>query len=563
MKRAIQELQAQNRALASRIATLEAERAESGRKSSQKPARLVIAPKTASPQLSAMAMPPEPAKAARPEPTKKSAEQPRTAPESARAASPSLAQKSAEPPAKVQMTESLEQRVSELEIAKAAQEDATRSIIRDSLSTLGSKINEYVSLGGAVEVTAGRSRDFTGPFQDTITLSTAELDMDIKVNDWTTGNLILGYDPGTSVSFPTTEGFVTGVDRITVDRATITVGDIERFPLYARAGRDVLTFGTSTGLARFDTLSIVNPLSIEVFETRKNYLGFGFALPTPPLTRPSPPIVVPPVQPLVVSPLVGSLAKRLGYNPSPTRPKPLTPVTFPPAPPPFYGSIYVYQGNDFVAPARHLTQNINASLGYRTEGHCGRPYDQLRATDFCPWTFDFHVDYNSSAFDSTFLENGYRAFLNQIGFVPGMAASVKASFGPISLTGEVNGAIQRKTFFDNLGKKISIMPAAWQVSLGYQFDWNPWVEKIGEQGTFVAITYSGTSSLAGATQIIGGQPTRVGFAPQTRLSLTAGEWVLEGLRLAIEYTIDRDYPKKDGGTGNIGNGFFTALTYNF
>jgi len=216
-----------------------------------------------------------------------------------------------------------------------------------------------------------------------------------------------------------------------------------------------------------------------------------------------------------------------------------------------------------VAPASKFAQNVNASLGYHTQGHCGRPYEELQGSYICPWTFDFHVDYNSSVFNSTFLENGYRAFLDQIGVVPGMAASLKASFGPMSLTAELDGSIERKSFYDNLGKKISIMPAAWQVSLGYQFGWNPWVEKIGEQGDYLAITYSGTSNLAGATQLIGGVPTRVGFAPQTRLSLTAGEWVLEGLQLAIEYSIDWDYSKKDGGTGNIGNGFFTALTYNF
>jgi hypothetical protein len=46
-----------------------------------------------------------------------------------------------------QEQERLERRVKELEISKAAQEDATRSIIGDALSTLGSKINEYVVLG--------------------------------------------------------------------------------------------------------------------------------------------------------------------------------------------------------------------------------------------------------------------------------------------------------------------------------------------------------------------------------------------------------------------------------
>jgi hypothetical protein len=45
-------------------------------------------------------------------------------------------------------SQGLEERVRELEIAKTAQEDATRSIIRSALSKTGPKINEYVSLGG-------------------------------------------------------------------------------------------------------------------------------------------------------------------------------------------------------------------------------------------------------------------------------------------------------------------------------------------------------------------------------------------------------------------------------
>jgi hypothetical protein len=549
MKRAIEELQAQNRALAKRLATLETEKSEAGAKPVQKTAQKTVRAAPA-PKMAQQTPPPASTRTTGPE------VQPKTA-------RPESAEKTEIQPAAVENTQKLEQRIKDLEIAQSAQEDATRSVIRDTLSTLGSKINEFVTLGGSIETTAERFRDFTGPLRDTLTLSTAELDLDIKVNDWTTGNLVLAFDPGTSVSFPTTQGFTTGVDRITVDKATVTVGDTQRFPLYAKAGRDVLTFGTSTGFARFDSLSIVAPLSVETFETRKTQLGIGFALPTPALARAAPPVIVPPVKPLAINPMVSTLAEYLGYNPPPTRPKPQTPVALPPTSPPFYGSIFVYQGNDLVAPNRRLTQNINASLGYHTGGHCGRPYFELHASDFCPWTLDFHVDYNSSVFDSTFLENGYSAFLNQIGFVPGMAASLKASFGPISLTAELNGAIQRKSFFDSLGRKINIMPAAWQVSLGYQFDWNPWVEKIGEQGDFVAVTYSGTSGLAGATQLIGGQPTRVGFAPQARLSLTAGEWVLDGLKLAVEYTINWDYSIKDGGTGNIGNGLFSALTYNF
>jgi hypothetical protein len=142
----------------------------------------------------------------------------------------------------------LEQRVRELELGKAAQEDAVRSIIGDSLAKVGSKINEFVTFGGALEVTAGHSTDFTGHSTDSVTLSTAELDFEIKVNEWMTGNLIFQYDTGSSILFPTTTGFNASVDRVTVDRGTITFGDVQRFPLYVKVGRDVLGYGTSTGV---------------------------------------------------------------------------------------------------------------------------------------------------------------------------------------------------------------------------------------------------------------------------------------------------------------------------
>ena len=63
-------------------------------------------------------------------------------------------------------------------------------------------------------------------------------------------------------------------------------------------------------------------------------------------------------------------------------------------------------------------------------GIVGRPFDQLGGKVFCPWSLDVDVDYNSSIFDSRFLEFEYRDFLGQIGFVPAMAASVKGTLGP-------------------------------------------------------------------------------------------------------------------------------------
>jgi hypothetical protein len=225
--------------------------------------------------------------------------------------------------------------------------------------------------------------------------------------------------------------------------------------------------------------------------------------------------------------------------------------------------IYSYNGGTFervrsggFRPGDH----INATAGFRTRGHCGRPYDQLGGAIFCPWSLSIDVSYNSSVFDSRFLEAEYQPFLGQIGFVPGMTASVKATLGPVSVIGEWNGAIDKATFIDDLGKSVRIRPSAWQLTLGYQFDWNPWVEAIGAQGTYVSISYSESQDLAGVIALNNNVPTRVGSVPRRRFILSVGEWILDGVKFAIEYSYNMDYPKKDGGTGNSANTVFTTLT---
>jgi uncharacterized coiled-coil protein SlyX len=535
LRRAIEELKAQNRILAKRLATLETD------KSQRRPAPAA----SPAPASSAAQRQPEPRPPIETPPSQIPSQPPKTA-----------------------ATLDLEQRVRELELGKAAQEDAVRSIIGDSLAKVGSKINEYVTFGGALEVTAGHSTDFSGQSTDSVQLSTAELDFEIKVNEWMTGNLIFQYDTGNSVLFPTTSGFNAAVDRVTVDRGTITIGDVQRFPLYVKAGRDVVAFGTSTGVHRADVLSIENPLTIEVFETRRNLIGLGFALPTPAPAPPPRGQVVPPVKPMVLNPLVSKFGSLLGYQPPILRPKAPTPVTPPPEPPPFYGELFVYDANTIEGIHRKFTNSLNARLGYQTSGHCGRPYDQLKAGDLCPWAFDVSVDYLSSVFDSNFLENQYRNFMDQFGTIPGMAVDLKMSFGPVLLIAEYNTAIKKANFFDDAGLLHSISPSAWQVALGYQFDWNPWVEAIGAQGTFVAIGYSRSRDLAGATLTTGvtpttpaGTPNRVGFVPESRIIVTAAEWVLEGGKIALEYSHNWDYSVAKGGTGRQADGIFLGLTY--
>lgn len=456
----------------------------------------------------------------------------------------------------------LEQRVRELEMAETAREDATRSIIRDALSKVGSKINEFVDLGGTFEVIGGAAEDFSGRTEGVLRLNTVELNLDIVLNEWVSGSLVPEFDAGTDPLFLTFEGSESGVERITLDTASFTIGNPQKFPPFVTAGRIILPFGISTGIPLTDVLSIEDPLTVEVFEFRETAIGFGFGFPTPALTPPTPPVTPPPVKPLVINPLISALARRLGYAPPPTLLPPPTPITPTPAPPLVNVALYSYAGNTFgraggYRPADHL----NATAGFHTRGYCGRPYDQLRGTIFCPWALAVDVSYNSSLFDSRFLEQEYRGFLDQIGFVPGMTASVKATFGPVSFVGEWNGAIEPARFIDDLGRAVRIRPAAWQLTFTYQFDWNPWVEAIGAQGTYFSLGYSESSDLAGVTQVINLVPTRVGFVPRRRLILHAGEWVFDRVRLSIEYSYNLDYPRREGGTGNSAGAVISAITF--
>src|SRR5262249_30561823 len=161
---------------------------------------------------------------------------------------------------------------------ETAREDATRSIIRDALSKLGSKINEFVALGGNLEVTTGRGEDFSGQVEGVLRLVTAELEFEVQPNEWTLGRLRLAFDDGTSALFPST---TPGVDRFTLADGFITIGNPQKFPPYITAGQFTLPFGISTGHPVSDVLSVENPLTIEVFEFRNTAIGFGLGFPTP------------------------------------------------------------------------------------------------------------------------------------------------------------------------------------------------------------------------------------------------------------------------------------------
>ncbi len=464
----------------------------------------------------------------------------------------------------------LERRIEELETAKVAHEEATRSIIRDTLSTLGSQINEFVVFGGTLEVLTGWGQNFDGTSDSEIRLNTAELDFEIQPTDWVLGSIIFEYDDGADTIFPTTEGFEVSVDRINVDTAFVTLGDTQRFWPFATVGRMIVPFGISTGDPVADVLTLEDPLTVEAFETKEDAIFLGFQFPTPSQAPPTPILTPEPVRPMVLAPFVGWLSHRVGYSPPPP-PPPEPSYTIPlPQPPPFTAGVYLYNGSTFntVEPGGWQPEDhIGATVGYRSRLDC-TPYGQRRLEDeewwdwitfFCPSTLEYTVDYTTSVFESLFLVNGYKGFLDEIGFIPGLATHVKANFGPVALVVEWNGALEDATFEDDTDTFFRIRPSAWQVSLGYQFDWQPWVEAIGAQGTYLAFSYSESNDLEGAIQ---DGPLLVGTVPKRRILVGVGEWVLDGVRIAVEYAHVEDYPRPgaQATTERHANGVFSMLT---
>ena len=459
-----------------------------------------------------------------------------------------------------QDVEELEQRVEELEIDKVAHEDATRTIIRQTFDTWGAKINEFVTLGGTFELAAGWNTDFEGTSETFIRLNTAELDFEIQVNPWTLGSIIIEYDDGTDTLFPTSDGSFSPVDRLNIDTAFIDIGDPQRFWLQGRFGRMIVPFGISTGDPVADVLTLDDPLTVEAFETKSDAIMIMAEFPTPPLGPPPPMVSPPPVKPRVLNPLFKKLARGLGYRPTPERPQPPTPMVPPPDPPPFFAGVYFFD-SDLDQGVRQPLQHLGGTLGYVKKGQC--------AERLCPWSIDLNADFNSSVFDSRFLSFAYRPYLEDIGFVPGIALHAQGTVGPLGITVEYNGAINDAKFtvenFTGSPERVVIRPQAWQVSLGYQFDFNPWVQAIGAQGTYIAFGYSESRGLAGVEQLIDVDgapvPIRFGDLPKRRYIVSVGEWVLDGLRFAVEYSHVEDYPKSEGGTGERADGVFTMLTY--
>jgi len=123
-------------------------------------------------------------------------------------------------------------------------------------SLLG-KINDRVTLSGVVEVEATSAEDFDGNDTSDITLATVELGLDAEITEWVNAHLVLLWEEDDT-------------EPMDLDEGTITLGNLEKFPLYLTVGKMYVPFGS------FESNMISDPLTLELSETRESAALVGF-----------------------------------------------------------------------------------------------------------------------------------------------------------------------------------------------------------------------------------------------------------------------------------------------
>jgi hypothetical protein len=123
-------------------------------------------------------------------------------------------------------------------------------------SLLG-KINEWVTLSGVVELELASAEDFEGNDTSDITLATVELGLDAEIKEWVNAHLLFLWEEDDT-------------EPVDLDEGTITLGNLEKFPLYLTAGKMYVPFGA------FESNMISDPLTLELGENRESAAQVGF-----------------------------------------------------------------------------------------------------------------------------------------------------------------------------------------------------------------------------------------------------------------------------------------------
>ncbi|MFP4476532.1 MAG: LbtU family siderophore porin [Desulfatibacillaceae bacterium] len=283
-------------------------------------------------------------------------------------------------------------------------------------ATVGS-LAQALEISGALEVEVGFADDFAGEDASDGTLSTVEFGVDVTACDWATGSVVFLWEEDDT-------------EQVELDEGSITLGNLERFPLYLQAGKYVVPFG------RYETLVISDPLTLELGETRESALGVGF--------------------------------EAHGA----------------------YGMVYGFNGDVDQIGDNDQINGYGASVGFVVERDtmaldvgAGVLSNILESDTYGDWFLGEHED-----------PAGNPAYLGVDEFVAGYALHAVAGVGPVTLIGEYVSAAEDPEFHlfdattDALVRVYEVdRPSAWSVEAGVTFP------VMGRKAT-VALAWQGTDN---------------------------------------------------------------------
>jgi hypothetical protein len=124
------------------------------------------------------------------------------------------------------------------------------------------KWGDVLDIATALEFELHRFRDFNKRWFTSFQDATVEIHFTFDINDWATALISLESDFDNS-------------DRMSLKEGYFTLGGTEEYPYFLKSGRQFVPFGLGDGAILGDTLTITDPLTIEIFETRETAAMVG------------------------------------------------------------------------------------------------------------------------------------------------------------------------------------------------------------------------------------------------------------------------------------------------
>lgn len=145
------------------------------------------------------------------------------------------------------------------ELLRTRVQQVIRKEMRERMEEEGvaQKINEYVTLFGLIETEAVFGEDFENNTSSEFNVGTVELGFDAQMTEWVTGHIRAMYEGGEE-------------DDLTIDSASIWLGNFEKYPFLMKAGKFYMPYGN------FETNMVQDSLTLEIGEINATGMGACF-----------------------------------------------------------------------------------------------------------------------------------------------------------------------------------------------------------------------------------------------------------------------------------------------